>query len=407
MQINPQTIDKQIAAPFSKSEFLRACLIALLNNKFTIENTPNSEDATAAVNILKEYSNCTCNNNKLLVEKIKRKNNFHFHCGESAFLARSLVAISAVMGWNTKITASGSLVTRNLSDIFDFFVRNNIKFEGNSPFLPLTLSKSDIQNPIELDASQSSQLLSGLLIGNAFAENNFTIQCPHIVSKGYVALTLNMLEKIGIIYNYSGNAFYLANNPIISNNEITIKGDWSAAAFLMVAGLISGKVEILNLDPTSFQPDCIFVDFIKKIGLNCSSIHSNSYKLICEKSIIPPFEFDATDYPDLVPPLVVLAINAKGKSLIKGIHRLVNKESNRILSLLDEFTKIGANIVIDDDSFLIDGNSQMIGGEVSSRNDHRIAMALAVAALNSKSGIVLDNPASVNKSFPDFWKLFK
>ncbi|MEJ5245339.1 MAG: hypothetical protein WHV28_06490 [Bacteroidota bacterium] len=405
MLINPKTINCQISVPFSKSEFLRACLIALLNKKFTIENIPNSEDATAAINILQNYSNCLFKDNQIFVEKINKTNDFSFHCGESAFLARSLTAISAIMGWNAKIYASGSLITRNLIDIFDFLLRNNIIFEGNSPFLPVTLFKSNIHNTIELDASQSSQLLSGLLIGNAFSENNFVIRCSNIVSKGYVALTLNMLEKIGVNYDYCENEYYLSNNSIFTSDKITITGDWSAAAFLMVAGFISGKVEILNLDQSSSQPDKFFLDFIHQLGLNCSIVN-HPYKITCEKSIIPPFEFDATDYPDLIPPLVVLALNSKGKSVIKGVHRLLNKESNRALALLEEFTKIGANISIYDDIFIIQGNSQLSGGEVSSRNDHRIAMALAVAALNSKSGIVLDNPASVNKSFPDFWNFF-
>lgn len=406
MQIKPITIDKQIAVPFSKSEFLRACLIALLNNKFIIENIPNSEDAAAAINILKEYSNCTFYEKRLLVENIRRNNDFHFHCGESAFLARSLVATSAVMGWDAKITACGSLSYRKLPDIFDFLKRNDIKFEGNSPFLPLTMYKSNIQNPIELDASQSSQLLSGLLIANAFAKEHFVIRCSNYVSKGYVALTLNMLEKVGIIYQYNGNEFYLSNKSNIETNLVTVTGDWSAAAFLMAAGLTSGKVEISNLDPNSFQPDKIFLDFIIEHGLNCSVEKKSKYKVICEKSIIPPFVFDAPDYPDLIPPLVVLAINAEGKSTIKGIHRLLNKESNRASALLEEFAKVGAKIAISDNSFIIEG-SQLDGGAASARNDHRIAMSLAVAAINSKSGIVLDNPACVNKSFPDFWEIFK
>ncbi len=408
MHINPQTIDKQVAAPFSKSEFLRACLIALLNKQFTIENIPDSKDAAAAINILQNYSNCLFKNNQIFVESINNNNNnnnFSFHCGESAFLARSLTAISALMGWNAKICASGSLISRDLIDIFDFLARNNIIFEGNSPFLPVTLFKSNIQNIIELDASQSSQLLSGLLIGNAFAENNFIIRCSNIVSKGYVTLTLNMLKKIGINYDYFENEFYLTNKSIVTTDEIFITGDWSASAFLMVAGFISGKVEILNLDPSSSQPDKVFLDFINQLRLDCS-IANNPYKITCEKSIIPAFEFDANDYPDLIPPLVVLAINSTGKSVIKGVHRLLNKESNRALALLEEFTKIGANISISDDTFIIQGNSQLRGGEVSSHNDHRIAMALAVAALNSKSGIALHNPASVNKSFPNFWNLF-
>lgn len=406
MLINPKTINCQISVPFSKSEFLRACLIALLNKTFTIENIPNSEDATAAINILKNYSICSITDNQISVQGLINNNDFCFNCGESAFLARSLSAISAIMGWNAKICASGTLISRNLDDIFDFLERNKIMFKGNPPFLPLTILKSNIHNAIELDASKSSQLLSGLLIGNAFSQNNFAIRCSNIVSKGYVALTLNMLSKVGINYNYFENKFYFANKSTVSHNKIIISGDWSAAAFLMVAGFISGKVEILNLDPSSSQPDKTFLHFIDQIGLNYTVDNRYPYKITCEKSTIPPFEFDATHNPDLIPPLVVLAVNAKGKSKIKGVNRLLHKESNRALALFEEFTKIGANISIDDDTFIIQGNSQLSGGEVSSRNDHRIAMALAVAALNSKSGIVLDNPASVNKSFPDFWNLF-
>jgi len=407
MLIKPKNINCIVNVPYSKSEFLRACLIAMLRGNTIIHNIPTSSDAQTGFAIVQKFTNCDFYDNKITVIKPKSNDSYYFDCVESAFLARSLAAISVLMSWDTTIIGSGTLENRNLSDIYAFLKLNNIEFEGNLHSTPIRIYPNQNISKLIIDGRQSSQLLSGALIGNAFQNEPKFIYCKDYVSKGYVDLTLDFLQKAGIKYNYNGTYFSLERNNSNQPINYEISGDWSAAAFVIVAGLIAGKTVLKNLSLKSIQPDSIILDFVKKIGANVKEIFDgNNYELICEKSEIPAFEIDLTNNPDLIPPIVVLALNSNGMSKIKGISRLVNKESDRRKAILEEFARIGAKIKCENDTFVIDGNIKLNGGEVSSHNDHRIAMALAIAALKTKSGIVLDNPASVNKSYPNFWNIF-
>jgi 3-phosphoshikimate 1-carboxyvinyltransferase len=137
---------------------------------------------------------------------------------------------------------------------------------------------------------------------------------------------------------------------------------------------------------------------------NCKIERSEGIKI--DGSQRRPFEFDATDCPDLFPALVVFAAGIEGVSKVKGIHRLEHKESNRALSLQSEFGKIGLKIDFEEDWMLIHGTGKLSGGKVHSHNDHRIAMSLAIASCISSSEIEIDGAEAVAKSYPSFWEDF-
>jgi 3-phosphoshikimate 1-carboxyvinyltransferase len=185
--------------------------------------------------------------------------------------------------------------------------------------------------------------------------------------------------------------------------NVTAEGDWSGIAFMLVAAAISGEIQVDGISYLSKQGDKAIVDVLKMCGA-IVNIEQNSVRVI--RNELHAFEFDATDVPDLFPPLVSLALNCLGKSIIKGVSRLKHKESDRGQTLQMEFNKLGANIRIENDSMIIEG-CNIHGGNVYSHNDHRIAMALAVAALNSDSQIVIENSEAVGKSWPDFFERLK
>jgi len=116
------------------------------------------------------------------------------------------------------------------------------------------------------------------------------------------------------------------------------------------------------------------------------------------------FHFNATDCPDLFPPLVALAAYCEGTTVIEGVGRLAHKESNRALTLQDEFAKLGIEIVLQDDLMLIKGGTGVYGATVHSRHDHRIAMACAVAALKASAAVVIEEAEAINKSYPNFYE---
>ncbi len=119
------------------------------------------------------------------------------------------------------------------------------------------------------------------------------------------------------------------------------------------------------------------------------------------------FDFDATDCPDLFPPLVALAAFCKGKTSIKGVSRLAHKESNRGVTLQEEFGKMGVKIELNDDIMIIHGGEKVRAARVHSRHDHRIAMACAVAALRAEGEVIIDEAMAVKKSYPDFYSDLK
>lgn len=127
-------------------------------------------------------------------------------------------------------------------------------------------------------------------------------------------------------------------------------------------------------------------------------------EILVKKNKLVAFEFDATHCPDLFPPLVALASYCKGTTTIKGVNRLLFKESNRAIALRDEFKKMKVDIELNGDLMMVHGGGEMNGANVSSHNDHRIAMATAVAGLGAKGNTVISDAQAVKKSYPDFYK---
>ena len=222
-------------------------------------------------------------------------------------------------------------------------------------------------------------------------------------------LTLQVMKHFG--YNVTNNnyeSFLIkpADIAINENIEYTVEGDWSGGAFLLVAGAIAGGITVKGLDTFSTQADKAILNAL----MDCSCTISIQEKQI---DIAPPavglaglkaFHFDATDCPDLFPPLVALAAFCNGTTAIQGVNRLAHKESNRGLTLQEEFGKMGISITLQNDLMLINGGKGINGATVQSHHDHRIAMACAVAGLKAKAPMVIEEAEAINKSYPTFYE---
>jgi 3-phosphoshikimate 1-carboxyvinyltransferase len=189
-----------------------------------------------------------------------------------------------------------------------------------------------------------------------------------------------------------------------TTHEYTVEGDWSGGAFLLVAGAIAGPITVRGLDLSSTQADRAIVDAMMDAN---AAIAMEAKGIKIHPGGLKGFQFDANDCPDLFPPLVALAAYCKGRTTIKGVSRLVHKESNRALTLQDEFDKMGVLIKLERDEMLIQGNGIVKGADVHSHHDHRIAMACAVAGLKATSEMVIEEAMAVKKSYPDFYNDLK
>jgi 3-phosphoshikimate 1-carboxyvinyltransferase len=236
-----------------------------------------------------------------------------------------------------------------------------------------------------------------------------SIKVNNLKSKPYIDLTLDVMKHFGmkLPVNKDYKEFYFENETqysTLSVNHYTVEGDWSGGAFLLVAGAIAGPIFVRGLDLTSTQADKAIVDALMAANAGIA-IEAKGIKLV--RAAMTAFDFDATDCPDLFPPLVALASNCKGATKIKGISRLTHKESNRAVTLQEEFGKMGVKIELSDDIMVVHGDNGIKGANVHSRHDHRIAMACAVAALNAEGEMTIEEAEAINKSYPDFYSDLK
>ena len=398
----PSKIFGKIKAPASKSVTQRAIAAALLaEGESTIVNPSYCDDALAAMSIASGLgAKVRPNPGELKIIGTTGLKEQKLNCGESGLAIRMFSPIASLFSDEIKLTGSGTLKARPMSMIQDALTQFGVKCESNNGLLPIT-----IQGPLKggkctIDGSLSSQILTGLMMALPLAEEDSEIEVVALRSKPYIDMTLKVINDFGVNINRVGyNLFKIQGGQHFKAQTYTVESDWSGSAFILVAGAIMGKVIITDLNPVSQQGDKAIITALDKAGASLN-ISNNSIEV--SKNRLKAFEFDATDTPDLFPPLVALASYCKGTSAIRGVKRLINKESDRCQALLEEFTKLGVKVEIVDDYMLVSG-ATIKGGDVVSHDDHRIAMALAVAALGAEDKVTIKDAHCVSKSYPNFF----
>lgn len=429
--IQPSELKGYIRAPASKSSMQRACAAALLRKGETvIENPGHSNDDKTAIEIIKALGarvsraggefriiSPGIHNNKKKIQSSAK-----IDCGESGLSIRMFTPIAALSDKEITITGSGSLVRRPM-DLFDELLPQlGIKIKTNDGRLPITIQGPLKPKDIEVDGSLSSQFLTGLLMAYGAAPNPskgrgsvsdssmVSIKVRNLKSKPYIDLTLDVMKQfdLNVPENKNYEEFIFSKKPVnqLTNQPInyTVEGDWSGTAFLLVAGAVAGPITVRGLDLTSTQADKAIVDVLMSANAGIA-IEAKGIKI--HPSPMNAFDFDATDCPDLFPPLVALAAYCKGQTTIKGVNRLKHKESNRALTLREEFGKMGVRIELKDDIMTIQGGEGVRGATVHSHNDHRVAMACAVAALKAEGETIIEEAGAIKKSYPDFYNDLK
>jgi 3-phosphoshikimate 1-carboxyvinyltransferase len=241
----------------------------------------------------------------------------------------------------------------------------------------------------------------------AAGAENVDIHVRDLKSKPYIDLTLKVLRDFGWEVknnHYESFHFGTAVNALLPDRDYTVEGDWSGAAFLLVAGAISGEIEVSGLDVYSTQADKAVIQALQDAQASLS-IQENRINI--GPARLRAFHFDANECPDLFPPLVALASCCEGKSVIAGVNRLTHKESNRALTLQEEFGRMGVQIVLQDDLMIIEGTESIKSARVHSHHDHRIAMACAIAALRADGPVIIEDAEAINKSYPEFYSHLK
>ena len=324
-------------------------------------------------------------------------------CGESGLSIRMFTPLAALSSSPVTVTGSGSLLTRPMNFFDDVLPRLEVKVTSKEGRLPLLVHGPLQPQQITVDGSLSSQFLTGLLLAFAkAAKAPVDIKVIDLKSKPYIDLTLQMMKHFGYeVAHYNYQTFKILqpqeNTDLI---EYTVEGDWSGAAFLLVAGAIAGKITVKGLDVFSTQADRAI---LQALMMTKAVMSITPEEIVIEPTALQPFHFDATHCPDLFPPLVALAAYCQGTSVIEGVGRLAHKESNRALTLQTEFGKLGLVVKLQDDLMIIEGGQQLKAATVVSHHDHRIAMALAVAALRAAGTTTIEDAEAIDKSYPAFY----
>ena len=400
--LEPSAIKGTLKAPASKSMTQRVIAAALLADGQSIIHNPSyCDDSLAAMSIAvglgarvePQVNELKINGSAVLKEP-------KLNCGESGLAIRMFSPIAALYPAEIKMVGANSLKKRPMFMIEEALNQLGVKCTSSGGFLPLTIEGPIVGGHCEIDGSISSQLLTGLLMALPLAAGNSEIRVNNLKSKPYIDMTIQILKSFGIsVENRDYSLFRIQGNQKYIPQSYTVEGDWSGGAFLLVAGAINGQLCVRGLRSDSMQSDKLIVNALENAGAH---IISGENQIEITRSELKAFEFDATESPDLFPPLVALASYCEGISTIKGVSRLIYKESDRAKALQEEFSKMGIKIEINDDlMFVIGGKPQ--GARVESHDDHRIAMAIAVASLGATAKVSIRDSQCVAKSYPGFF----
>lgn len=400
--VKPSEVSGSVIAPASKSVAQRAIALACMAKGRSEVVFPGiSDDVNAAIGVCRDLGAVIKElSDRLLITGGIKQPSHPLNCGESGLGIRMFSCIAATFQQPVILNGGGTLAKRPM-----VIVEQSIKALGadcktQNGFIPITV-KGPIKGGVaKVDGSLSSQVLTGMLMAAPLAMADTTILVENLQSKPYIDLTIDTMKAFGVeVDNLDYKEFRIKGNQSYSPTTFTVEGDWSGAAFMLVAGAIAGKVRVDNILPMSKQADRSIIQALMWAGAKVS-IQENFIE--ASKHELNAFHFDATQCPDLFPPLVALAAHCEGESRILGVSRLRVKESDRAATLQQEFAKMGVKISIEGELMRVFGGN-VRGALVQSHGDHRIAMACAVAALAADGDIEIEGAECVGKSYPEFF----
>ena len=330
------------------------------------------------------------------------------NCGESGSTLRFLLPIVCTLGKNVNIYSKGRLPQRPLSPLYEELIKHgaNISKQGE---VPLKTFGQITSGEYTLPANISSQYISGLLFALPMLDGDSVINLTEkIESKSYIDMTIDVLKIFNIEIKWKDNQIFIkGNQSYISPNKIIVEGDWSNVAFWLSAGALSHNyIKCTNLNINSLQGDKEVVDILKKFGADINIEKGPLVSISVKDGKKNGITIDANNIPDLVPILALVASVSNGVTQITNASRLRLKESDRIESVVNTLSKLGADIKATEDGMIIVGKDKLVGGEIDSYNDHRIAMMATIAAIVSENPVIINNASAVNKSYGGFYNDF-
>lgn len=323
-------------------------------------------------------------------------------CGESGSTLRFLLPVAAALGRHVIFDGKGRLPERPIGILLEELVQHGCTV--NHDKLPVELEGQLQSGVYTLPGNISSQFITGLLFALPLLEGDSEIRLTtDIESKGYIDMTLKTLKTFGVEVKETEHGWFIPGGQTYAGPRMRFtEGDWSNAAFWLVAGAINGSIGCQGLDMESPQGDRAIVSLLEAFGAETKTILN---QITVTHKEMKGIRIDASQIPDLVPVLCVAAAAAEGETVIFNAGRLRIKESDRLAAMAECLKKIGVAAEEREDGLVITGGCNPPAGEIviDSYNDHRIVMAMAIAAVSLGVELTIEGAEAVNKSYPSFF----
>lgn len=407
--IHPFRFNKTVRIPASKSHLQRLLALAsLCPHTSSIHNIHLCDDVKAALSIIQEMGACVHFPHPETVDITgislpTAKKSVQLNVQESGLCARMFGLIAPALFDEVHIVGINSILHRSMESLISVLKQAGCSVDSHQSHLPLRIKGRANYERIYIENTDTSQIITGIIYASLVSKKNAEITITKPPSIPYIQLSVETARAFGVNIMHADNyqKIFIPAHQTIKPVTIYAEGDWSNAAFFLVAAALSGVCEVVGLNRYSAQGDKAIVNILRECGAEVRWTQENT--LIVEQQPLRPLDVDLSPYPDLFPPLCVLAIGIRGKSVLRGISRLQNKESNRAEALVQEFSKLGADINIHQDAMIVHGKGLLKGGEVHTHNDHRMAMAAAVSACISEAPVIIQDAEVVKKSYPAFF----
>jgi 3-phosphoshikimate 1-carboxyvinyltransferase len=412
--VSPSHLCGRIVTPPSKSHTLRAILFATLaEGESRIRNYLVSADATSMINACRSFgATITVLQNDLVIKGIGGKVTYTedvIDAGNSGIVLRFCSALGALATHPVVITGDASIRhTRPMKPLLEAFTQLNVSAESmRGDFFAPVIIKGPLSSGKIVLSGEDSQAVSALLIAAAFAQGPIDIEVKNPGEIPWIRLTLSWLDRLGISYSHENfTKYHVPGRSCCKSFSYTVPGDFSSAAFPIAAALITqSEIFIENIDMTDTQGDKELIHVFRKMG---ATIEIEKTILHVKKQTFPlhGITVDVNDFIDALPILSVVACFANSETVITNASIARHKECNRVACVATELRKMGASITENEDGLIIHP-SHLVGGDVFSYHDHRMAMSLAVAALGAEKETTIHDVACVAKTFPSFFQDFK
>lgn len=408
--IKPCRLTGRIRAIESKSYAHRALICAAFADRPTeIVCEELSQDIEATIGCLNSLgAKITRDKDRLWVEPVGDiPGEAVLDCKESGSTYRFILPCVCMRGANARFKLGGRLPVRPMDIFWKLAEGGGVTVRGKGTETVCVGGKLE-GDKFVIPGNVSSQYISGLIMALGIAGRRAVIEITDTIeSRGYIDITLDVVNKFGIKTEFVGNSITVyGEKRYKSSGYLKIEGDWSNAAFWLCAAAASGEeITVYDIDTSSKQGDRAVCGLLEKFGARLEYTE-DSVRVKASDKPLGAIEIDAHNTPDLIPAIAIAAAVAEGETVIKGAARLRLKESDRILTVSETINKLGGIARETDDGMIIQG-TRLCGGRVDGCNDHRIVMMSAVASTVCDNDIVISGAEACEKSYPRFFEDFK